>query len=118
MRNDVHPSSYNLYDRAVGATPCCRAIMRQLVAVIGPVQVSDRPGAFFIRIGCTVIREKREVAVRSCINTNLCDGLLLMSAFDGGADRNNGAGADEERNGVDGRGDGDGLAARTRSLVQ
>ena len=66
--------------------------------------MGHRTSALLIGVRCSVVGKQREISIGARINANFLDRLLLVCAFHRRSQRNDGAGADKERNGVDGRG--------------
>src|SRR5215472_9811515 len=76
-----------------------------------PMQARNLPRAFFVCIGNPIVKEERKVRIGSRIDAHLRDRLFLVRAFNFGTERNDGSCTNEKRNGIDGSGGGNSLAA-------
>src|SRR5215471_4131523 len=91
-------------------TPRLCTLMRQLMHCIVPMQASDLRIAFFVRISVAIILKECEIGIGTGIDMNLRNLLRLACVLDVRTSGNDRTRADKERNGIDGRVDGDRLA--------
>ena len=69
----------------------------QLSRLVVPAQGRHRIGAMFIFVGCAVIGEERELRVGTRIDANALDDLILARTSHGRSDRDDRAGAHDNR---------------------
>jgi hypothetical protein len=100
-----------VHDGGVKGGPVGGAGVGEFLGGVVPVECGDLVLALFISVSGSVVAVEGEAGVSSGVDAERSDGLLFVGAFDACAEGQDGACTDEQRNGVDGCGDRDALAA-------